>query len=493
MKKILTLLFALHVTVFAFAFDFIYWQEKDIPDLGLSRDTFECTKLGGDSISITKVGSDALNNIIIVPSSVKEGGQTYRVTAIGDSAFYKAVHLRSRITQVTLPVSLKYIGACAFFAYTALKTINIPDSVLTMGNKVFSKCGALQDIAIPKGITTIPNYAFSQCTKLKTVTLPQNVKIIEQSAFTECSSLKKIDFPSSLSTLSHYAFSSCSALDSVVIPDKVTELYVGVFSGCSKLKNVQLSANLKNCYSSVFHGCPLKSLYIPDKMSYFNGGVVMCDSLDVVYCAAITPPTWKDESSFYFHSTADTQVDTLYVPFKSVNTYKAHNYWSMRFANIMGHMFGETDVADITSTTANLMWKADSAVLQYEINIYTNSTPFAQYLVDSDGHLLSSQRFTPSIIRMPMDSIVSTNDYFVISISNMTAGTNYTYTIEGKDENDELIYHEEGAFTTLSKTTGIDTPLADDPRKQATKLFRNGQLIIIRNGKTYNAVGARVE
>ena len=44
-----------------------------------------------------------------------------------------------------------------------------------------------------------------------------------------------------------------------------------------------------------------------------------------------------------------------------------------------------------------------------------------------------------------------------------------------------------------SPSTDIETLKADRSETESQKLLRNGQLIIIRNGKTYNAIGARVE
>lgn len=56
------------------------------------------------------------------------------------------------------------------------------------------------------------------------------------------------------------------------------------------------------------------------------------------------------------------------------------------------------------------------------------------------------------------------------------------------------IYHEEGSFKTLNEDTeGLLDIISDDPRKQVVKIFRDGQVFILRGDKVYNAHGALVK
>lgn len=52
------------------------------------------------------------------------------------------------------------------------------------------------------------------------------------------------------------------------------------------------------------------------------------------------------------------------------------------------------------------------------------------------------------------------------------------------------IYHEEGSFKTMDEgEEGLFDVILDDPRKQTIKILRDGQLYILRNGKTYDLLG----
>ena len=151
-------------------------------------------------------------------------------------------------------------------------------------------------------------------------------------------------------------------------------------------------------------------------------------------------------------------------------------------------------VEDITNTTATLKWLPDSAVVQYDINVYTSETHFAQYIVGANGQILSSQRFVPSIYKHKLDTTTSSTEYFTISLDGLSAGTDYTYTIEGTNAESVPIYHEEGTFTTLNEDEeGLFDAVADDPRKQAQKLLRGDVLFIERNDKIYNLNGIEVQ
>ena len=151
-------------------------------------------------------------------------------------------------------------------------------------------------------------------------------------------------------------------------------------------------------------------------------------------------------------------------------------------------------VEDITESTATLKWIPDTAVNQYNINVYQDTTHVAHYVVDANGQVVSSQHFAPSIYQHKMDTTVSSKDYFVITLDGLSAGTNYNYVINGTNIQNVPIYHKVGLFTTLSISTSIDNVvISDDPRKQTQKFIRDGILFIERNGKTYNAQGVEMK
>lgn len=92
---------------------------------------------------------DSVAGEITLPSEL--GG--YPVTAIGDEAFYEY----SDITGVIVPDSVISIGKSAF-ASSGIKTISIPDSVTTIGDNAFDSC-MLSSINIPASVSNIGKYS----------------------------------------------------------------------------------------------------------------------------------------------------------------------------------------------------------------------------------------------------------------------------------------------------------------------------------------------
>ena len=157
---------------------------------------------------------------------------------------------------------------------------------------------------------------------------------------------------------------------------------------------------------------------------------------------------------------------------------------------------GESEVAEITTTTATLKWQPDTAVTHYEIKVYTDSVLFAQYMVDGKGQILSSQRFAPSIYRQKMDTTTSSTDYFVITLDGLSAGTDYDYTIQGINASNEVVYHEQGSFTTRTDDEqGIDnvdfSSLKEE--KRGRLILRNGHVFIIIGNETYTLQGQKIK
>ncbi len=124
-----------------------------------------------ETVEVTYKGStydeyaDEYIGSVVIPESVMYRGITYRVTAIGKSAFKGCTGLTSAV---------------------------IPASVTAIGGAAFEGCTALAGVTIDSGVTEIGNYAFYNCKALTSVTLPESVAMIGTSAFQACTGLTQI-------------------------------------------------------------------------------------------------------------------------------------------------------------------------------------------------------------------------------------------------------------------------------------------------------------
>ena len=81
---------------------------------------------------------------ISVPSTVKIGGVTYKVTSIANNAFAN----NKKITKVTIGSNVTTIGKKAFYECTSLTKITIPSKVKKIGKQAFYGCKKLKTITI---------------------------------------------------------------------------------------------------------------------------------------------------------------------------------------------------------------------------------------------------------------------------------------------------------------------------------------------------------
>ena len=116
---------------------------------------------------------------VVIPAEVTHEDNTYKVTAIGYSAFWN----NSDLTSVTIPEGVTRIEAIAFGSCTSLKSVTIPEGVTYIGDFAFDSCTSLKSVTIPEGVTHIGNRAFWDCTSLKSVSLPASLTVCDQAFY----------------------------------------------------------------------------------------------------------------------------------------------------------------------------------------------------------------------------------------------------------------------------------------------------------------------
>ncbi len=510
------------------------WNEFNYQGLTTATIPATVTK-NGTTYSVTSIGDDAFYvcsslTSITLPNSVTSIGRSAfggcssltsitipnSVTSIGRSAF----SVCSSLTSITLPNSVTSIGNYAFDDCSALTSITLPNSVTSIGDGAFEDCSALTSITIGNSVTSIGRSAFYECSSLTSITLPNSVTSIGHSAFYGCSSLTSITIPNSVTSIEKYAFYRCSSLTSITIPNSVTSIGESAFSRCSSLTSIVVESgntvydSRENCNaiietasntliagcqsttipnsvtsigSSVFTYCrsltsltlpnsvtsigewafqycsSLTSLTLPNSVTTIGSRAFWgCSSLTSITCLVTTPPTCGTDCFYDVPSTIP-----LYVPAESVEAYKAADTWK------------EFDVQALLSTDATLSSLTYNGMLVPSFNAdtlyYTVDLPSETVdvpVVDAVANDLGAQITIHQATTLPSEASVE-----VIAADNTTR---QTYTIY---------------FSKKSTPTDIsDRPdtTRTDSDKGAEKLLRNGQVLIIRNGKTYNMMGQRL-
>ncbi|MGN1194942.1 MAG: leucine-rich repeat domain-containing protein, partial [Acutalibacteraceae bacterium] len=100
------------------------------------------------------------------------------------------------------------------FAYTSVKSVEIPDGVTEISDFAFGNCNNLESINFSNNLKTIGNSAFALCRKLEKVSFPDSLEKIGDKAFCECG-FTKVTIPKNVKTIGVLPFGCCEAEISV--------------------------------------------------------------------------------------------------------------------------------------------------------------------------------------------------------------------------------------------------------------------------------------
>ena len=488
--------------------------------------------------SVTSIGKCAFSRCsglisVAIPGSVKH---------IEPRVFEEC----NNLTIVTIHNGVKSTGDSTFYKCYSLTSITIPNSVTSIGYGAFSDCSGLASITIPNSVTSIGDYAFSDCSGLTSITIPNSVTHIKAGAFSGCSGLTSIAIPNSVTHIGGGAFSGCSGLTSIAIPNSVTSIGSSVFLGCSRLDSVIWNA--KKCegwnryqdspfyvekgesnITSVIFGNGVESIpaylcYGMDKLT----SVIIPNSVTNIGSYAFQNCTYLEEVSLgtdieeigkgafsgdgriysvtcYADVTPTIYESTfsgvsgnaeLHVLANLVKKYKVSEYWN-KFTIVpisVDNTTNGTLSVRPSDTDATFTWPADSNADSYTLTILKGDVVFCTLVFNGEGQL-TSIAFAPARNgkkRIPNATL--TTDGYKFTVIGLDGASYYTYQIVVKDLENHVLNTYQGGFRTKGDTSmAVENALTDGYNSEVQKIMRNGQVLILHNDKTYNAIGQEVE
>lgn len=165
----------------------------------------------------------------------------YKVTAIKNSAFAN----NSYISILSIPGTVKTIGAAAFSGCTGLVEVTLEEGLKDIGTSAFSST-PIREIVVPQSVTRIQDYAFGNCQELwKAVIKSNNLEYaLGTGVFRDCRSLKEVTFAEGITKTGGYTFAGCTSLEYIKLPSTLQALGMYDFSGSTSLKTVELQGYL---------------------------------------------------------------------------------------------------------------------------------------------------------------------------------------------------------------------------------------------------------
>ena len=141
----------------------------------------------------TLIAYSGTDTEITIPDKV-EGR---RVTGIGPNVFGEKMSVYGEIgtvplRKITLPSTIRTIGAQAFMNCTQLADLILPDSLQEIGAQAFVGCKSLEVVKLPAGVVSVGPYAFAYCSSLRSISFGGRVSQIGEGVLAMCPSLLMI-------------------------------------------------------------------------------------------------------------------------------------------------------------------------------------------------------------------------------------------------------------------------------------------------------------
>ena len=500
--------------------------------------------------TVTSIGNGALGGCssltsVTIPSSVTSIGFyafwgcrrltsvtiPNSVTSIVGGAFYGC----SGLTSVTIPNSVTYIGWEAFSGCSGLTSVTIPNSVTYIDNSAFMNCIGLTSVTIPNSVTYIGESAFEGCSKFTEIVFPSSVKTIGSNAFKNCNRLQIIHFAENIETINENAFANCPYLIEIYAKMELPPIIdASVFQDCGELSGIDcyvpessLVFYKKTAVWKEFQLNPMQITYVTVQASATNGkvegsgeyeaysSVLLTVTPDEGYCFK----QWSDGDASNPRSvyvTQDVVLNAICEPIQAN---------SLPYLEPFTDNVGDFTINDVNVDGLSYVWKWASANYGMKASAYANNTnhPTESWLVSPPISLKHAKdivlsfdhavnKGTPDILRVKISTDMGTswND---LTVPNWPAGTNWNFvsTNVSLDAYSEKIIQIAFVYKstssncptweiknfsvtgTVEQPTEVDTVLEELNNASFYKIFRNGQLFILRDGKTYTIQGIEVK
>ena len=265
-------------------------------------------------------------------------------------------------------------------------------------------------------------------------------------------------------------------MEELVIGNSVTAIGENAFANISTLKKVTIGEAVKTIHNNAFYNCV---------------------NLETIFNYRPTPTN--------AYSTAFDGVDkfacSLYVLPSSIDMYKNASVWrDFYYTYAIGAEETTVTTNNVTvepqDNAATVTWPTSENAATYTIEITKDGEVFCTLIFNANGQL-TGIAFAPSrdgLAHAP--AAIMTANGLQFTVTGLNSNTQYGYNLTAKDANDQTVATYSGSFTTTSEgiATGVEeisSSLQGGDRGRL--ILRDGQIYILRNGKTYTMQGQEVK
>ena len=357
------------------------------------------------------------------------------------------------------------------------------------------------DIIIPSTVTH--NYA------------DYDVQAIAANAFSDCASLTSITIGNNVTSIESSAFSGCTALNEITLSASVKSIGENAFAGCTKLYDIYCySMEPPTAYESSFANynaflhvpCDNQRVYLLDLL-FGNFKYIECIEAETTPTDTVVVTPSFNDAEFIWPSNSSADSYTLAISKDGeifcTLTFNANGQLTgIAFApsrngqhnapaaaqTANGFAFTVTGLDEGANYTYDLLIqdRSGNTLQSYSGEFRTQSTNDRTVTVEYDA---AQGQVTGAGTYLVGDTVTLTaipnNGYRFVRWSNEVEDNPYTFVIS---DNVTLSAEFEAVIPSSLENTNSQSPMSN-----YQKIIRDGQLLILRDGKTYNVMGAEIQ
>ena len=280
--------------------------------------------------------------------------------------------------------------------------------------------------------------------------------------------IQNIEFASTITSIGAYAFTGLTnrKLTDIFLPQGLLSIGAHAFDGDAYLETIDFGASLELIDEYAFNGCT---------------------RVATMTCLASSTPDVGTNALTSISSYAD-----LFVLNTSLKKYQVDPNWNRFLLKTVGANETTTSTDDVTvepgDNTVTLTWPTDDNAASYTIQITKDGVVFCTLIFNGNGQLIGIA-FAPSRDRQsqPLAAKQVANG-LQFTVTGLNSATHYAFSLTAKDSQETVLASYTGEFTTTGVATAIDQ-ITNDQSPSTNKIFRDGQIFILRGDKVYTVDG----